>query len=532
MIRSARWRDRLRGGLLAFLGLAAIGLAAFFAWHEPRVGLVQLRMTAGQQKGTRHRIAQELRREASRRGVSIALRAMTGSEAALRALEAGQVDVALVQGGLEMNDLPHLRQVAALHVEPLHLLVKEEIHASVTRNLVGLRDKVVNLGELGSGSYLLAAEVLEFSGLRPGIDFTVSHSGYADLEREADRSQLPDAVFSVSTLPSPMVRHLVTKHAYRLVPLPFLEAFTLGALDRELDAPHAPGEAAIRIDRRHVCDATIPAFVYEVEPGVPPELIHTIGTRMLLVARRDVSPDTVRRLLDIVFNSPFAQAIRPPLDVRMLELPPELPWHDGTIDYVRRNSPLIAGDVIDLLEKEVSILGVLLGGVFCLVQWLRRRYRWRRERGFEAYILQVAEVERRALELSRAPTLDLSSLLQLQDDLSRIKGEALQRFAVGKLDGEELMSGFLLHVSDARDFLVRLILHQRDNLEDLARAQRRPAEALWVEAAGDVRRAAPGPAALVADPTAADAPPALRPVEEPDPTLGDGPVVTTIKLGA
>jgi hypothetical protein len=76
--------------------------------------------------------------------------------------------------------------------------------------------------------------------------------------------------------------------------------------------------------------------------------------------------------------------------------------------------------------------------------------------------------------------------LRLQEDLSRIKGEALERFADGEIDGEELMSGFLAHASDARDFLMRLILHRRDDLEDHARAQRRPAEALWKEAVGEV----------------------------------------------
>src|SRR5262249_6813290 len=154
------------------------------------------------------------------------------------------------------------------------------------------------------------------------------------------------------------------------------------------------------------------------EPGVPPEPIHTLGTRLLVVARRDLSARTVRRLLDVVFNSPFAQVIQPPLDARLLELQPELPWHEGTTDFVRRNSPLIFGDVIDVVEKEVSIIGVLTGGILCLVQWLRRRYRWRRERGFEAYILRVAEVERRALALSRAPALDLPTLLRLQEELT------------------------------------------------------------------------------------------------------------------
>jgi hypothetical protein len=64
------------------------------------------------------------------------------------------------------------------------------------------------------------------------------------------------------------------------------------------------------------------------------------------------------------------------------------------------------------------------------------------------------------------------------------------RFASGELEGEELMSGFLVHASDARDFLIRLILHERDNLEDHARAQHRPVEALWNEAVGERRHTA------------------------------------------
>ena len=81
--------------------------------------------------------------------------------------------------------------------------------------------------------------------------------------------------------------------------------------------------------------------------------------------------------------------------------------------------------------------------------------------------------------------------MQLQDELTQIKREALERFAAGELEGEELMSGFLVHASDARDFLIRLILHERENLEDRARAQDRPAEALWNEAVGEPSHATP-----------------------------------------
>ena len=65
-----------------------------------------------------------------------------------------------------MSFHPNLRQVAVLHLEPLHLLVKEDIQRAVTHSLAGLRSKVVNLGERGSGTYLLAKEVMAFSGLR------------------------------------------------------------------------------------------------------------------------------------------------------------------------------------------------------------------------------------------------------------------------------------------------------------------------------------------------------------------------------
>lgn len=119
-------------------------------------------------------------------------------------MEAGEVDAAMVQGGLELGDSAVLRQAAALHVEPQHPLVKPEIHGAVSGNLATLRGKVVNLGEPGRGSRVLASEVLEFSGLEPGSDFVASDLGYAELERETDRSRLPDAVFTVSTLPSPI----------------------------------------------------------------------------------------------------------------------------------------------------------------------------------------------------------------------------------------------------------------------------------------------------------------------------------------
>jgi TRAP-type uncharacterized transport system substrate-binding protein len=434
----------------------------------------------------RHRIALRLVSEARRHGIEIDLSPMAGSKAALDRVDSGQLQIALVQGGLDPDGWRNVRQVTALNIEPLHLLVKPEIFSEVARDLAVLRGKVVNLGKDNSGTYELAREVLEFAGLDPRKnDYSVRNLTYGELEQVDDPSRLPDAVFTVSTLRSPVALRLVSAHGYRLVPLPFGEAFSLSASDQGRDGlPRLPGGTVSRVDRRHVIDTTIPAFCYGVDPGIPPETIHTLGTRLLLVANKGVDPKAIGRLLDVIYGTRFAQIALPPLDARLLSLQPEWDWHPGTIEYLKRNKPLIAADLVDLLEKALSIIGAVLTGLFVLGQWLWRRSRLRRERSFQAYILKVHDIEQRGMEFELAASLDLRKLLPLQEELGRLKGEALGRFAAGEIEGEELMSGFLTHVSDTRDYLARLILHERDNLEEQARLQGQRSQALWIETIG------------------------------------------------
>ena len=124
---------------------------------------------------------------------------------------------------------------------------------------------------------------------------------------------MPDAIFTVSTLPSPIARRLVTRHRYRLASLPFCVAFALGALEEDHSQPYSPARRRPGSIAGCVYDAIIPPFTYELEPGVPPEPIHTLGTRLLLVARKDMAATTIRRLLEVVFDSPFSQVLQPPL---------------------------------------------------------------------------------------------------------------------------------------------------------------------------------------------------------------------------
>ena len=401
--------------------------------------------------------------------------ATDGSEAALQKLaEPGTVlDLALVQGGLHLtpDQTSRIRQVAALMEEPLHLLVKgQELLDQVKADgLPTLRGKTVNLSTSGSGTHRLATELMVFAGLEPE-DYEHRDLSYEALMK-AKEADLPDAAFMVSAVPSAVAQSLVEKHGYRIAPLPYAAAFVRWR----------PGDESAGVSHRHIHESTIPAMTYDREPPVPDEPVRTLGTRMLLVARADLEHEVVDRLMEAIFETPFSYVDDPPLKLEMLKITPEVAWHSGTLHYAEHNKPLIAGDVLDLLEKEVSIGAAVLGGLFCLWQWLRARFRRVRDMSFETYILRVVELERQTLELEAAPVMDLSRLLAIQRELGQLKTEALERFASGELGGEELMSGFLTQVNDVRALLTRLILHERDNLENMAQLQGRSPEALWGE---------------------------------------------------
>jgi TRAP-type uncharacterized transport system substrate-binding protein len=496
--RRIRWYVREWIAAILFLGAVAVGVLIYRS--GPSSSTYVLKMTGGSFSGLRSRIAERLAAEASKQGVTLRLVETAGSNEALDLVERGLLDLAMVQGALDPSTHPHVRQVAALHVEPLHLLVKPELFEAVSESLVHLRGRTVNLSTPGSGTHDLALNVLRFVGLFPKRsdgtgDFVMQTASYRELEQREDRADLPDAVFTVSDLPSPLVRRLVSKHHYRLVPLKFGEAFALDAFSRD----HAPASQFLpasgdRVTSHRIHSVVIPAFTYGFEPAVPPTPLETFGPRLLIVAHESTPPPAVRGVLEAVFSSEFAQVFRPPIDPAVLELAPEYPWHEGTEEFRSYHKPVLAGELIDLLEKGSSLMGAVAGACFFFWQWLRQHYRRKRELGFESYMVKVAAIEEQAIRQETDATLDLRELLRLQTELFRLKSGALSRFAEGKLEGEALISGFLAHVNAARDHLTRLILHERDNLENRASASQRSPEELWKEAVGSVDLPAAVPA--------------------------------------
>jgi TRAP-type uncharacterized transport system substrate-binding protein len=460
------------------VGVVALGLAAYFWFHTQQPGRHHLTMTAGPTVSTRHHLAELVRAEAAPRGIVLELRGTVGSEESLDQVNSRQLDCALVQGGLSVGERPNIRQVAVLPVEPLHLLVKADLADQVTGRLTALEGKTVDVGETGTGTHTLAVAVLSFAGLAPRTD---TKPGYIPRQLSWEEmaatptADMPDAIFMVSSLPSRRVKHLVGRHGYRLVPLPFGEAFALESLARD----PGPFTAEHVIDNGRTHPTVIPAFTYGVEPPVPPAALPTLANRLLLVAHKDVDPRVVEQLIQVLFASEAASRVRPPVDPGHMDLPPEVPWHDGVEQYRRRNRPLVPGDVMELGQKGAAVLGVVASGAVVLVGWMLGRRKIRKALESRKVLNEVNRLDEETTRGAENGAMSPDQLVAARAQLIQLRAAALDRYADGELD-DQLMACFLAHVNSSRDNLTRLIAQLRHGtvvVRPVARPEERPPQA-------------------------------------------------------
>src|SRR3954452_6714249 len=192
MIRDPRRWPRLRVISLASLAtllLISVALLCFGVRQLIRVGrpaIYRLNLLMDTEPN-RQVLARRIAAEARKRGLVLELSPCTHpSLESLKLVDAtNPIDLALVPEGVGRPDqFPNVRQVAALGIAPLHVVVRPELYESATRSLAALRGKRVNCGSTASVMRVLAHDVLRFSGLRPP---TASDAG--DFRDEAVATQ-------------------------------------------------------------------------------------------------------------------------------------------------------------------------------------------------------------------------------------------------------------------------------------------------------------------------------------------------------
>jgi hypothetical protein len=451
-------------GEFLLLGLVLVGVGGYFLVRASGKQTYHVNMLVDVDPN-RALLAARIASQAERHSLEVGLSSQPyGSLDAIELVDLpNPIDLALVPGGVARREYANVRQVVALALEPLQLLTRADLAATGVSALKGRR---VCLGPSTSSLHFLARDVLAFAGLHPpdadrAGDYVAEVSSPQELAAQLDRirglsgaerdravAKLPDAVFVLSALPSLLARDLVALGGYRLVSLPFADAYCLDRI-RPTDA----GE--VRIDRASFTATDLPAYTYHVDPPVPAEPCRTIATPLLLVAYAPTEAEGIARLLETIYDGPIAGLARPlPLRGQV----PQFPFHAGTERYQRRSEPLLTPEMLSGLGKAAGGLGAFVSGVVALYGFLRLR----QLRRFEAYYQEIRHLEliARGQETDpAAPAEPAARRMYLEDRLLDLKSRALQDFANGGLKGEGLMSGIVSLVNDTRSSLARLTPH-------------------------------------------------------------------------
>ncbi|MGA7305171.1 MAG: hypothetical protein WBW88_09870, partial [Rhodothermales bacterium] len=247
LLNKLGWRG-MGAFCLSLVGLALLILGGLVLFQGFGSKSRTLRITSGTDIEVREKMVQFLARKAGERNLLLQDVRSQGSLDALRKVERGEIDLAVVQAGLHLDSGTSVREVAPIDVERLHLLVRAEHWSAVSEDLKALRGKSVFLNYPGSGTNHLSRLLLTRVGLRvvpnagkPSNDGVIvapvsSHDILALLDsmQTADKeartnlhSKMPDACFLIASLPSPFAWRLINEADYRLVPLPFTRALAV-----------------------------------------------------------------------------------------------------------------------------------------------------------------------------------------------------------------------------------------------------------------------------------------------------------------
>lgn len=420
--------DSLQRARRVRLILAAVVVSALLAVAARSVyGLIPrtyvATITGGDIVTNRHFLAKILESEAQKVGITLIVKPVHGAITELEAVSDGHVDLALIQGGLETTyrDVEH---VATILPEPVHLLVKPYV-----KGMADLRGRSVNLGPKDGGVRDIGIALTRFAGYTENADYV--ETNYADEALLAlPEHKMPDAIITISSVPSYLVELLVKKHQYRVAEIPFPEALAL----------------------RYgwVANGQILGYTYNLNPPVPEKNIVTVAVNMHLVANARVDPALVEKLLEVLYSPSLASHLRQQLDDKRVTIPSGYPFSAGLTRYLHRNDSLLTLETWNKIQSSFALLMSFAGMFIVIVRWFRGvPQSLHHDAELHAYLAEVAAFERELSKMASVKSIERARLVEIDARLVEVKTDLLSRYPSLNLEDPRLLDVLLDTVRDA-----------------------------------------------------------------------------------
>jgi TRAP-type uncharacterized transport system substrate-binding protein len=418
---------RINRHIFAALALLALGAAVGIWYLFNQTTVETLKMGAGLELKYRQGLTDILCEEAESRDLKIEVQWNRQATDVIQQISKHELDVGIIPAGLSIQ-ADKVRQVTMLDCEALHLFVKPEL---CDQGIGGLRNRLVYMGLPGTGARCVAEEILKFVGLVGGRDFVIDSRTYEEIAKSPNG--MPDAIFSLSPLPSPFGEKLARQFGYQLMELPMGDALAL----------------------RNPCleDIVIPADTYGVCPAVPRKPIHSIGIRGLLIAHRAVPNIAIERLLEVFYDSDFTRrANMKKLDPALLQRMSDYPAHRGALAYIHRNDPWPFQKLLTKLQGFVGSVVSVLSAILLAWHWIRRK---KVEVG--PYQQECTSLDLDAQRAACQGAFGEAELSACLTQLARLKAEVLEQYHQLFLSGDKQIVDTVTRIEGLQKLLPSLV---------------------------------------------------------------------------
>lgn len=335
--------EKIRNTLAILLVTSLLSVAAYFIYDLlPKE--YYLAISGGGILTNRHHLVKVLQSEAEKDSIHLQVEPVSGSLEALKEVSEGKLDLALIQGGLEKR-LPNVDHVAMLPPEILHILVKPDMES-----IEDLKGKVINMGTVEGGTRIVSKKILNFFNLKEYNDFVESNYSEDEL-MNMSYENLPDAIITLSYLPSYFADYLIREQGYQLLNIPNAEAMAMRFVWAE------------KVD--------IQQGIYNENPPCPKEDYSSIGVKLEIVSYSKVPADAISEFLKILYSSSIENVILQTVEEESGDSFSNFPLSKGTVAYMHRNEPLFSMELVDNLKNLFGSAMAFLSTVMIVFKWFK-----------------------------------------------------------------------------------------------------------------------------------------------------------------
>ena len=397
-------------------------------------------LATGESEGLYHKVGATVQDTLARRvGRLVKIVETRGSKDNFDRLIAGDVDLAIVQGGAV--PIEEACVITPLYREFVFVIVRK---GSGIKTVWDLRGRKTCIGPMGSGNRSAATKVLKHFDILPGDLQGKNDDDITVLTRDSSI----DAAIVTAGILHPFLTELLSSNRFEILPI----------------------RSAVALELRHpfLRNVIVPRGLFAEHPAVPPEPVPTIATTAYLICRDETPHHLVEASLASIHEESLRLKVPTLISREYAQQWTTTRMHPVALRYFNPSDNIgMMANVMESLAATKELMFALGAGIYLIwIRWRRLNEKEQQEildrqkQHLDRFLEQTLAIER-----AQMATDDADQLQRYLEDVTRIKLEALRELTEEELRGNQVFSIFLDQCSSLIERIQLKILSLQSELK-------------------------------------------------------------------